>query len=78
MAVFRSSELAALHDVSPETIRRDAMLLERNGEVLKLHGALALPHNIAEATFERRMREFAPAKLPLPVPPFRWCAMVRA
>jgi DeoR family transcriptional regulator, glycerol-3-phosphate regulon repressor len=57
------AELAALLDVSDETIRRDATPLEDNGEVLKLHGALALPHNMGEATFERRMREAAPAKL---------------
>jgi DeoR family transcriptional regulator, glycerol-3-phosphate regulon repressor len=57
------ADLAGLLDVSDETIRRDAVPLQTNGEVLKLHGALALPHNMAEATFERRMREFAPAKL---------------
>jgi DeoR family transcriptional regulator, glycerol-3-phosphate regulon repressor len=57
------AELASLLDVSNETIRRDAVPLQTNGEVLKLHGALALPHNMAEATFERRMRESAPAKL---------------
>jgi DeoR family transcriptional regulator, glycerol-3-phosphate regulon repressor len=57
------AELAALLDVSDETIRRDAAPLEENGEVLKLHGALALPHNIGEASFERRMRDAAPAKL---------------
>lgn len=57
------TELAALLEVSDETIRRDAAPLEQNGEILKMHGALALPHNMAEATFERRMREFAPAKI---------------
>ena len=57
------TELAALLEVSDETIRRDAAPLEQNGEILKMHGALALPHNMAEASFERRMREFAPAKL---------------
>lgn len=56
-------ELAALLDVSTETIRRDAIPLEQNGEVVKVHGALALPHNIAEPNFERRMREYAPAKI---------------
>jgi DeoR family transcriptional regulator, glycerol-3-phosphate regulon repressor len=55
--------MARLLDVSEETVRRDAVPLEQNGEILKLHGALALPHNIVEANFERRMREFAPAKL---------------
>jgi DeoR family transcriptional regulator, glycerol-3-phosphate regulon repressor len=57
------TELAALMDVSDETIRRDAILLEKNGELIRLHGALSLPHNMGEATFERRMREFAPAKI---------------
>ena len=57
------AELAALMNVSTETIRRDAIPLEQNGEVVKVHGALALPHNIAEASFERRMRESAPAKI---------------
>jgi DeoR family transcriptional regulator, glycerol-3-phosphate regulon repressor len=57
------NELAALLEVSDETIRRDAVPLEKDGQLLKLHGALALPHNMGEATFERRMRESAPAKL---------------
>ena len=57
------ADLANLLGVSDETIRRDAVPLQTNGEILKLHGALALPHNLAEATFERRMREFAPAKI---------------
>jgi DeoR family transcriptional regulator, glycerol-3-phosphate regulon repressor len=56
-------ELAAMAGVSPETIRRDAADMETRGDVLKLHGALALPHNMAEANFERRMRENAPAKI---------------
>jgi DeoR family transcriptional regulator, glycerol-3-phosphate regulon repressor len=57
------AELAALMDVSAETIRRDAALLEETGEVVKLHGAVSMPHNMVEASFERRMREFTPAKL---------------
>lgn len=48
--------------VSEETIRRDAMPLEERGEILKLHGALTLPHRVGEAPFERRLREFADAK----------------
>ena len=56
-------ELATIMDVSEETIRRDAIPLEQNGEVVKVHGALALPHDISEASFERRMRESAPAKI---------------
>ena len=57
------AELGALMNVSAETIRRDAIPLEQNGEVVKVHGALALPHSISEAGFERRMRESAPAKI---------------
>jgi DeoR family transcriptional regulator, glycerol-3-phosphate regulon repressor len=54
--------LAKALDVSEETIRRDAKLLEMRGDVLKLHGALALPHLGGEAPFERRLRENAEAK----------------
>lgn len=57
------AEVAALAGVSEETIRRDAKLLEDAGSVLKLHGSLSLPHNMGETNYERRMREFAPAKL---------------
>jgi DeoR family transcriptional regulator, glycerol-3-phosphate regulon repressor len=49
-------------NVSEETIRRDAKILEEKSEILKLHGALALPHLVGEAPFERRMRENAHAK----------------
>jgi DeoR family transcriptional regulator, glycerol-3-phosphate regulon repressor len=57
------AELAELVKVSEETIRRDAIPLQEAGEVLKLHGALSLPHDLGEADFERRMREAAPAKM---------------
>jgi DeoR family transcriptional regulator, glycerol-3-phosphate regulon repressor len=56
------SELASGLNVSEETIRRDAKLLESKGEVLKLHGALALPHLAGEAPFDRRLRENSDAK----------------
>lgn len=55
-------ELAKGLQVSDETIRRDAKILEQNGQILKLHGALALPHMAGEAPFERRMRENADVK----------------
>lgn len=55
-------ELAQGLQVSDETIRRDARVLEKNGQILKLHGALALPHMAGEAPFERRMRENAEVK----------------
>lgn len=57
------AELSALAGVSEETVRRDAKMLAEAGSVLKLHGSLALPHNMGETNYERRMREFAPAKL---------------
>ncbi len=57
------AEAAALTGVSEETVRRDARLMEETGVVHKLHGALALPHDMGETSYERRMREFAQAKL---------------
>ena len=54
--------LAESLNVSEETIRRDAKVLETKGEVLKLHGALALPHLAGEAPFDRRIRENSDAK----------------
>ncbi len=56
------AELAQSLGVSEETIRRDAKQLESKGQILKLHGALALPHLAGEAPFERRLRENADAK----------------
>jgi DeoR family transcriptional regulator, glycerol-3-phosphate regulon repressor len=56
------AELAEGLGVSEETIRRDAKLLESKGDVLKLHGALALPHLAGEAPFDRRIRENSDAK----------------
>ena len=56
------AELASSLNVSEETIRRDAKILELKGQVLKLHGALALPHLAGEAPFERRLRENFEAK----------------
>ncbi len=54
--------LAAELGVSTETIRRDARQLVENREVAKRHGAIALPYQLAEAPFERRMRERVAAK----------------
>jgi DeoR family transcriptional regulator, glycerol-3-phosphate regulon repressor len=56
------TELAESLEVSEETIRRDAKILESKGQVLKLHGSLALPHLAGEAPFERRLRENSEAK----------------
>ncbi len=55
-------ELAQGLSVSLETIRRDIKPLAQGGEVLKMHGAVALPYQVGEAPFERRMRENATAK----------------
>ena len=55
-------ELSQRLSVSLETIRRDVKPLADNGEILKMHGAVALPYQLGEAPFEKRMREFAQAK----------------
>jgi DeoR family transcriptional regulator, glycerol-3-phosphate regulon repressor len=57
------AELAEKLNVSTETIRRDSKALEAEGAVIKSHGTLSLPHHLGEATFERRMRENADAKI---------------
>ena len=56
------SDLADWLAVSAETIRRDLRLMAERGEILKMHGAAALPHAVGEAPFERRMRENAIGK----------------
>jgi len=56
------SELARYFGVSLETIRRDVKPLTRSGQLLKMHGAVALPDRLGEVPFERRMRENADAK----------------
>jgi DeoR family transcriptional regulator, glycerol-3-phosphate regulon repressor len=56
------AELSQWLSVSAETIRRDLRLMAERGEVLKMHGAAALPHAVGEAPFERRMRENAHGK----------------
>jgi DeoR family glycerol-3-phosphate regulon repressor len=48
--------------VSQETIRRDLRPLAMAGQVVKLHGAVAVPADDSEAPYERRMRENADAK----------------
>ena len=42
--------------------RRLGQRVAERGEVLKMHGAAALPHAVGEAPFERRMRENSDAK----------------
>jgi DeoR family transcriptional regulator, glycerol-3-phosphate regulon repressor len=56
------SEAARELGVSEETVRRDARLLEQRNAIVKLHGALTLPHHVGEEPLERRMRENADAK----------------
>jgi len=56
------SDLAREFNVSQETIRRDVKRLAAEGQVLKRHGNVAVPHSIGEAPFERRLRENAEAK----------------
>lgn len=56
------AKLATSLSVSQETIRRDVRPLALTGEVVKLHGSIALPHAVGEAPFERRLRENAEAK----------------
>lgn len=56
------SDLSDWLSVSAETIRRDLRLMAERGEILKMHGAAALPHAVGEAPFERRMRENASGK----------------
>lgn len=56
------ADLASQLGVSAETIRRDLKFLSERGDLLKLHGAAALPHALGEAPFERRMRDNAEAK----------------
>lgn len=51
------ADLASHLNVSQESIRRDLKPLTERGQLIKLHGAVTLPHHIGEAPFERRMRE---------------------
>lgn len=55
-------DLAEAFAVSTETIRRDIKTLVAARDLVKSHGAVALPHVLAEAPFERRMRENLAAK----------------
>ena len=54
--------LAARLGVSQETVRRDVRPLTDSGQLLRMHGAVTLPHQVGEAPFERRLRENAEAK----------------
>ena len=56
------ADLAQRLGVPLETIRRDVKPLTQSGKIVKMHGAVTLPFRVAEAPFERRMRENADAK----------------
>jgi len=56
------SALAQRLGVSQETVRRDLRPLALAGELVKIHGGVTLPHHVAEAPFERRMRQNAEGK----------------
>lgn len=56
------SDLAARFGVSLETIRRDLKPMADAGEIVRMHGAVALPSRTTEAPFERRLEENAAAK----------------
>jgi DeoR family transcriptional regulator, glycerol-3-phosphate regulon repressor len=56
------ADLAARFDVTLETIRRDLKPLADSGRIVKMHGAVCLPGEMAEAPFQKRMRENADAK----------------
>ncbi len=56
------AQLAEQLGVSQESIRRDVRPLATVEKLVRLHGAVALPHHFAEAPFEKRMREGASAK----------------
>lgn len=54
--------LADRFGVSQESIRRDVKPLTEIGELVRLHGAVTLPHHAGEAPFQKRLRENAEAK----------------
>ena len=56
------TSLAKRLAVSAESIRRDVKPLTETGALVRVHGAVALPHHLFEAPFDRRMRENADAK----------------
>ena len=55
-------ELAALLDISRETIRRDLAGLANSGKIQKIHGGATLPRAFGEGSFQQRMSDNAEAK----------------
>ncbi len=56
------ADLARQLQVSQESIRRDVRPLTERGDLLKLHGAVSLTQQLAEAPFQKRMRINAEGK----------------
>lgn len=56
------ADIAARLDVSLETVRRDIRPLAEDGAIVRMHGSVALPSQLGEAPFEKRMRENSAAK----------------
>jgi DeoR family transcriptional regulator, glycerol-3-phosphate regulon repressor len=56
------TSLARRLNVSTESIRRDVRSLAEAREAVKRHGSVALPFELGEAPFERRMHERVAAK----------------
>ena len=56
------ADIASRLDVSLETIRRDIRPLAEDGAIVRMHGSIALPSQLGEAPFEKRMRENSGAK----------------
>lgn len=59
--------LAALFDVSTETVRRDLGLLAEAGIVQKVHGGAKRPRLQSESSFQQRMAENADGKLQIAI-----------
>ena len=59
---YSIATLAEALKVSFETIRRDIKPLVESREVLRRHGSVAMPYELGEEPFERRMREHVAAK----------------
>jgi DeoR/GlpR family transcriptional regulator of sugar metabolism len=55
-------ELAAVLDISRETIRRDLTDLANSGKIQKIHGGATLPRVFGEGSFQQRMSDNAEAK----------------
>ncbi|WP_172449334.1 DeoR/GlpR family DNA-binding transcription regulator [Bowmanella denitrificans] len=56
------SELASRLNVTMETIRRDIRHLEKNGNVVKMHGSVRLPDALLEPSYKKRINMHAQVK----------------